>query len=265
MQSNNKGLTMNEAQKIGWYVTDAKDKDVFGPTSEQAARTKCKALGGDAKGFNVSYVSDYSAKRQMEKESIEVSQFSLIQELLQLDELETPGLKLGALKLDTQDNCIYVTIGGQKYKYTPNVADKAGQVYASVTGMAKHSTGKALAFLKKNATGEKLNEDIELMEAQWQCTLDIKDAWGKAQDDEITSAELAKVIASKLKALKLSFFTGGLEHLKDTRDELVNDFESMAEDKDLDKDDFDITMEELYNWADISLDRGWNGKTLCCI
>lgn len=83
---------------------------------------------------------------------------SLIQELLQLLEFETPGLKLGALKYDTQENAIYVTIGGQRYKYTPNVAAKGGQIYSSVTGMAKHSTGKALAFLKKNATGEKLND-----------------------------------------------------------------------------------------------------------
>lgn len=154
--------SMNKAQKVGWYVTDIKDKDVFGPGTEQAARAKCKALGGDEKGFNVSYVSDYSAKRQLEKESVETSQHNLLQELLkQLDEFETPGLKLGALKLDTQDNCIYVTIGDQKYKYTPNVADKAGEIYSSVTGMAKHSTGKALAFLKKNATGEKLNEELK--------------------------------------------------------------------------------------------------------
>lgn len=81
-----------------------------------------------------------------------------------LNEFETPGLKLGALKLNTEDNCIYVTIGGTKYKYTPNVAAKAGEIYASITGMAKHSTGKALAFLKKNATGEKLNEEIEEIE-----------------------------------------------------------------------------------------------------
>jgi hypothetical protein len=91
------------------------------------------------------------------------SQFSMLLDLL--NEFETPGLKLGALKLNTQDNCIYVTVGDTKYKYTPNVEAKAGEIYASVTGMAKHSTGKALAFLKKNATGEKLNEEVELDEA----------------------------------------------------------------------------------------------------
>ena len=101
------------------------------------------------------------ARRVGVKEDVEVK-FSVLIDLL--NEFETPGLKLGALKLDTQDNCIYVTIGGQKYKYTLNVADKAGEVYASVTGMAKHSTGKALAFLKKNATGEKLNEEVEELE-----------------------------------------------------------------------------------------------------
>lgn len=73
--------SINEAQKVGWYVTDIKDKEVFGPTSEQAAKDKCKLLGGDAKGYNVTYVSDYSARRQMEKESVE-SPFKFLQDLL---------------------------------------------------------------------------------------------------------------------------------------------------------------------------------------
>lgn len=110
-------------------------------------------------GMMKTYIEKAKAERSrrvgVKKESSD--QFTFLADLL--NEADTAGLKLGALKLDTQDNCIYVTIGGHKYKYTPNVADKAGEVYASVTGMAKHSTGRALAFLKKNATGEKLNED----------------------------------------------------------------------------------------------------------
>lgn len=100
------------------------------------------------------------ARRVGVRESVETTQFSLLTKLLDLMEFETPGLKLGALRLDTEDNCIYATIGGTKYKYTPHVASKVGEIYTSVTGMAKHSTGKALAYLKKNATGEKLNEGI---------------------------------------------------------------------------------------------------------
>lgn len=110
-------------------------------------------------------MKDYIAKLKVErsrrigkKESVEVSNFSLLTELLELMEFDTPGLKLGALRYDDQENAIYVTIGGQKYKFTPHVAEKVGEIYASVTGMAKHSTGKALAYLKKNATGQKIND-----------------------------------------------------------------------------------------------------------
>lgn len=85
----------------------------------------------------------------------------LIQELLDMIvEYDTPGLDLGAFKYDDAKKVIYATIGGKKYVFTPHIADKAAQIYASVTGMAKHSTGRALAFLKKNATGQRLNEAL---------------------------------------------------------------------------------------------------------
>ena len=145
-------LSKSKSGKCGFFsgnfmshpLTDAEYEEL----SKDPAKAKLKAQ-------QLNYVLKNKAT-----ESTEISQqFAFLLELL--NEFETPGLKLGALKLDTQDHCIYVTIGGQKYKYTPNVADKAGQIYASVTGMAKHSTGRALAFLKKNATGEKLNEDLD--------------------------------------------------------------------------------------------------------
>lgn len=220
-----------DIHKVGWYVVDLKDKVVFGPGEEHEAIAKCKALGGDEKGFATAYMSDYDVRRQTmsdhfgeslsEKKNFhhqgksnsshydgegvlraksnaeldamiakygnhphpimqnaikkakaerakrvgvkqvkEDVQFTFLAELLNLVEFETPGLKLGALRFDSEEKCIYVTIGGDKYKYIPHVAEKAGQIYSSVTGMAKHSTGRALAFLKKNATGEKLNENM---------------------------------------------------------------------------------------------------------
>lgn len=58
---------LSEAKEEGWYVENDKNKAVAGPMSETAAKKKCQSLGGDEKGFTVSYVSDYSARRQKEK------------------------------------------------------------------------------------------------------------------------------------------------------------------------------------------------------
>ena len=87
----------------------------------------------------------------------------LLNELLDLVEYDTPGLDLGTFKYDDAKKEIHATIGGKKYIFTPHVADKAAQLYASVTGMAKHSTGRALAYLKKNASGRKLTESVDIL------------------------------------------------------------------------------------------------------
>lgn len=64
--------TLSEAAKqIGWYVTNADDKEVAGPLSLPEARSKAKELGGDAKGFDVSYTSDYDSKRASVQEGKE--------------------------------------------------------------------------------------------------------------------------------------------------------------------------------------------------
>lgn len=60
------------AKEVGWYVTNANDKEVAGPMSELKARAKVKELGGDAKGFAVSYVSDYDNLRA--NESVEINE-----------------------------------------------------------------------------------------------------------------------------------------------------------------------------------------------
>jgi hypothetical protein len=58
------------AKEVGWYVTNANDKEVAGPMSEFKARVKARELGGDAKGFAVSYVSDYDNLRASESTEI---------------------------------------------------------------------------------------------------------------------------------------------------------------------------------------------------
>jgi len=72
---------------------------------------------------------------------------------LNLVEKDTAGLNLGAFKLDTEKGVIITDIGGKTYEFTPTDRS-ASELFSSVTGMAKHSTGRALAYLKQHATGK---------------------------------------------------------------------------------------------------------------
>ena len=56
--------------KVGWEITDKRDKVVFGPVaSEVVARDKLKQLGGDAKGYNLGYSSKYEEDRRAQNSS----------------------------------------------------------------------------------------------------------------------------------------------------------------------------------------------------
>ena len=92
---------------------------------------------------------------------------------------------------------------------------------------------------------------------QWVRTLDIKDSWEKSNDEEIPVYELAKEIASKLKEF----------HIEDDYElqEIIEDFEGLSEDKNLTFDEFNYSMNNLYDWADTPLDSEWNGKKNCWI
>jgi hypothetical protein len=57
---------VTESMAVGWYVENKDGKIVAGPMSEVAARKKAQELGGDAKGFSITYVSDYAARRMLE-------------------------------------------------------------------------------------------------------------------------------------------------------------------------------------------------------
>jgi len=84
----------------------------------------------------------------------------LINELLNLLEKDTPGLALGAFKLDTDKGKILTNIGGKTYEFTP-LEKNVAELYNSVTGVAKHSPGKALVYLKQHAKGVPIAEAIE--------------------------------------------------------------------------------------------------------
>lgn len=66
---------------------------------------------------------------------------------------DTPGLSLGYYKLDTVAGTIEVTIKDTQYVYKPIDGVDLYDLYRSVTGMAKYSTGKSLTYLKRHAVG----------------------------------------------------------------------------------------------------------------
>jgi len=78
--------------------------------------------------------------------------------------------------------------------------------------------------------------------ANWKYTLDIKDIWQQAKDDEITVQELAKETANRLENLKIK----EKYYPMDEVDELI----SFSEDEEADKYNFDDVMSRLYDWAD---------------
>ena len=93
--------------------------------------------------------------------------------------------------------------------------------------------------------------------AQWERVLDITEDWESSKEGKIPIYLLAKVIADKLKAFKIS---------EDyDYDYLIELFETFYDDEETDVDEFDYCMEKLYDWADTRLDGAWNGKKNCWV
>lgn len=97
--------------------------------------------------------------------------------------------------------------------------------------------------------------------ADWQRTLDIKDSWEMVKEYEMSQAELAKEIAEKLKLLK-PFKNEDIDWEKE---EVIEEFENLADDEDENEEWFNYAMNKLYNWADNSLDGKFGGKKVCWI
>jgi hypothetical protein len=93
----------------------------------------------------------------------------------------------------------------------------------------------------------------------WKYELNLVDLAQAVQDEEITPIEYAKGIAGRLKDL-LKTVTEK-EFIEDIEN-FIDVFENFNSD---DEDDFDCEMNDLYNWADQSLDNKWNGNKLCWI
>lgn len=84
----------------------------------------------------------------------------------------TTGLSVGTFDMDTSAGTISVTINDRNYVFKPLENVDIGQLYKSVTGMAKYSVGKALAYLKSHAVGVRVEHLTKVAEfSEWISTL----------------------------------------------------------------------------------------------
>jgi hypothetical protein len=129
----------------------------------------------------------------------EVRTMELLNELFGLLE-DTAGLSLGAFKLDKDK--ILTKIGNKTYSFTPKDKNaNVAELFNSVTGVAKHSTGRALAFLKKNAVGVPVSESVEIVE-------DIADQTVYKKLDKLEDAVSKLEIVRKAGAFSVSIVAG---------------------------------------------------------
>ncbi len=98
--------------------------------------------------------------------------------------------------------------------------------------------------------------------ANWQRTLDISNAWQKADKKQISTISFAKTIIKELK--QLTEFTRYTDIEKQKLD-LIDEFEDFVLTNEDDEEFFDNLMEKLYDWADTSLDGKVGGKKACWI
>jgi hypothetical protein len=99
--------------------------------------------------------------------------------------------------------------------------------------------------------------------ANWQRTVRLNPEWGQAQEGEITYQALAASIVKKLRLLRP--FKAELDDINEGLDEIVTEFECLAESADTNVSDIDCVMHDFYDWGDIRLDGDWNGKKVCFI
>jgi hypothetical protein len=104
--------------------------------------------------------------------------------------------------------------------------------------------------------------------ANWQYILDINDAWEKAEEDKITSIDLAKVVVERLIELRPKIYHrfGSDSSYVEQLDSIIINFESFIDDNEDDDSLFNEVFDELYDWADTNVTPGqWPPNKLCWI
>lgn len=97
--------------------------------------------------------------------------------------------------------------------------------------------------------------------SDWQRKLDFSAYTEKYNKGELSIQEFAKIVVEKLKSLR-KFNDFGIDCAKD---DLIFDFEGIAEDEAYGEDDFNYVINRLYDWGDTPLDDKFGGKKVCWI
>lgn len=104
--------------------------------------------------------------------------------------------------------------------------------------------------------------------ANWQYKINLTASRRQYEKDGNVQA-LCDAHAVKIKELIKEVRADHRLIVREMADELENDvlpmFEAQAENEDADIDDYDYALESLYDWADTSLDRNFNGMRMCWV
>lgn len=114
--------------------------------------------------------------------------------------------------------------------------------------------------------------------ANWAYKVDFKSFYHN-YPDELPIQEVAEKVVESLNTLlkeirkepeiDISIQAAYREDFLSLADTLEEDilpmFEEVSQDADMGEDDFDFAMEELYDWADTSLDNKFGGVKMCWI
>lgn len=140
------------------------------------------------------------------------------------DLLETPGLTLSVPEVVTDPksgDSLVIKINGKEYKYVlPETSDKSvSDIVRTVTGIQKHSEGRALAYLKKNM--KLVKESIENDDDEEVIKSVIRDVNEKGLDRD--SEEYINQIESELKKKNISVDADQLGSIIVSLDESLDD------------------------------------------
>jgi len=99
--------------------------------------------------------------------------------------------------------------------------------------------------------------------ADWQRKVLLNPEWTQAQEHEISTQELARSVAAKLRTLDP--FEDEDDEYNLEREGLIEEFDGLAADETATQEDFNYVMQSLYDWGDQRMDPHWNGKKVCWI
>lgn len=98
--------------------------------------------------------------------------------------------------------------------------------------------------------------------ANWLRELTLLPEWQQCKENKLTTNEMARIIADRLRELGPLRVIGSVEA---DRKRLIQRFKRLGNQQNLQDSTFDLAMNALYDWGDTPLDSNWNGTKVCWI